>query len=421
MTTASTARLGIVALLGEGFLSRLSFGILGFAMPLYARSLGMSMAEIGLLISVNTAVTMLLKPAMGTLADRWGLRRSLIAGVALRSLTTLLFAFSWAPWHLFATRAVHGMSQSMRSPPVNALLAEYGGRKSVASVFAWYSTAKQVAASAGRAIAGVLITFTAGKYAPVFVVAFVMSALPLALVWLFVKPAPPSAKGDTPAAAPAPATPRTGRARPAGLMSIVTLGAMMSGTAAMLRGLFPILATEYGGLTEAQTGLIYLGSTVVTLAGGPLFGWISDRVSRDAVLLVRGASNIFSSAIYLFAPGLAGIAAAKLVDDAGKAAFRPAWGAMMATASEHDTGNRARNMAVMSLGEDIGEFAGPALAGLLLASGGLVALMGVRIGLAALTEAYAIFVSRRLEAQANAQIAAGSPSTATRLAGATPP
>jgi len=400
--TTNAPRFALLALLGEGFFSRLSFGLISFALPLYARGLGMSLTEIGLLISLNAAVTILCKPVMGSLADRYGWRRSLLTGVGLRSVSTLLFAVSWMPWHLFGIRALLGLSQSLRSPAINALLAECGGKKSAASVFAWYSTAKTVAASAGRAVAGILLALTAGTFAPVFVVAFVLSAVPLLVVWLYVRDpegrvrkSPIATNEQSPANEPATET------RP-GMLPIVGLGALMSGTAQMLHGLFPILATEYAGLGTAETGLIYLASTLVTMAAGPIFGWLSDHVSRELVLLVRGAANILSSAVYLFAPGLAGVTVARLTDDLGKAAFRPAWGAMMSSASSHDTQNRARRMGVMSLGEDAGDLVGPALAGFLWSTGGIGALMGVRIVLAALTEVYAIVVTHKLNAAENA-------------------
>jgi MFS family permease len=177
----------------------------------------------------------------------------------------------------------------------------------------------------------------------------------------------------------------------------------MSGTAEMLRGLFPILATEYAGLSPAQTGMIYLASTMVTMAAGPLFGWLSDHVNRELVLLIRSAANILSSAIYLFSPTFPGVLAARMTDDVGKAAFRPAWGAMMTQASSPDPRIRARQMGVLGMGEDIGELLGPIVAGLLLSSGGLVALMGTRMALAAATEAYAVFVTRRLQASERPQ------------------
>ena len=399
--STTVPRLALLALLGEGFFSRLSFGVVSFVLPLYARQLGLSLTEIGLLISLNAGIAMLCKPLMGSLADRCGWRRSLLAGVGLRSVSTLLFVVSWMPWHLFGIRALLGLSQAARSPAINALLAECGGKKAAASVFAWYSTAKTVAASAGRALAGILLALTAGKFAPVFVIAFILSALPLLVVWLYVKE-PEGRVRHAPIAEQAPAQVPAAQSGP-GLFSIVSLGAMMNGTAQMLHGLFPILATEYAGLGTAETGLIYLASTLVTLAAGPLFGWLSDHVSRELVLLVRSAANILSSAIYVVAPSLAGVTVARLTDDMGKAAFRPAWGAMMSSASSHDTRNRARRMGIMSLGEDIGDLLGPALAGFLWSTGGIGALMGVRIALAAITETYAIVVTRKLNAAEHAR------------------
>jgi MFS family permease len=75
------------AIVAEGFLSRLSFGIVSFALPLYAvRELGLSLAVVGVLVSLNLVVALLLKPAMGALADRFGLKRSFTASIALRAV-----------------------------------------------------------------------------------------------------------------------------------------------------------------------------------------------------------------------------------------------------------------------------------------------------------------------------------------------
>ena len=96
---------------------------------------------------------------MAPLADRFGHRRTLIVAIAGRSLVCLLFAFSVLPWQLFAVRLLYGLTQALRDPPMNALIADAGGSKKVASMFGWYHTAKNVAASLGRAAAGLLLSF----------------------------------------------------------------------------------------------------------------------------------------------------------------------------------------------------------------------------------------------------------------------
>ena len=78
----------------------------------------------------------------------------------------------------------------------------------------------------------------------------------------------------------------------------------------------------------------------------------------------------------------------------GKAAFRPAWGALMAEVSSFDKRNRARTMSWMSMGEDAGGVLAPILAGFLWGTWGITALMGVRVLLAIATELYAFLVAR---------------------------
>src|SRR5207249_7599216 len=123
-------------------------------------------------------------------------------------------------------------------------------------------------------------------------------------------------------------------------------------------------------------------------------GWLSDNVSRKLVLAVRGVANLLSSVLYVVAPTFAGVAVAKIADDMGKAAFRPAWGSLMAEVSSFDRRNRARIMSWMSMGEDAGGVLAPILAGFLWGTWGITALMGVRVLLAIATEIYAFLVAR---------------------------
>src|SRR5207245_2931843 len=147
----------------------------------------MKLSEIGILSSINLVVAMAFKPLMGAMADRFGLKRSFTAATALRSAVSLALAFVSSPWQLLAFRSAYGVSQSVRDPALNALLAEHGGKKMVASSFGWYSTAKSVGGSLGSALAGVLLSLTASNYSLVFVVAFVLSLLPAFMVGRYVQ------------------------------------------------------------------------------------------------------------------------------------------------------------------------------------------------------------------------------------------
>lgn len=393
MAEAKAAPAAIVALVGEAFLSRLAFGIMAFALPLYARALGMGLAEIAALISLNTLVSMLLKPSIGRLADRLGHKVGALAGILARSLLTLAFAVATLPWQLFALQGARGVAKGLRDTSIEALIAQYGGKRRIASAFAWYKTATAAAGSLGKALAGVLITLTAASYGWVFLTAFVLSILPLLAVAFFVpRPSAPAPVVAAPVEAAEPPPPPALVRR---LWPALGFGFLVSGTAQMLRGLFPILAVEHGGLSEAETGLVLLLATLVTLAAGPLFGWIADRGHRKLVLMGRSVANIVASAFYLVAPGFATFAVGKAVDEAGKAAFNPAWGSLAAELSGRHPGQRGRVMGWLGAAEDAGSVAGPILAGLIWSGFGVTALLSLRIALAILTEIYALLILPR--------------------------
>jgi MFS family permease len=373
----------LTALVCEGFASRIAFGLLSFAVPLYGRSLGMSIAEIGVLASLEPVVAILLKPVLGRLVDRTGLRRSLLAGLVVRSVIGLGYVLARLPWHLYAIEGLHGASDAVRDPAVNALIATNGGDKAVSSAFAWYQTAKTTAGAAGRSIAGVLLTWAAGgSFGLTFTVAFALSLLP-ALPVLLLVPRDSAVPRPAPAVVPGNAPP---------VVRYAGLGFLVSGTSSMLTSLFPILATEYAHLTPAQAGGLYLVTPAFAFTG-PLWGRLADRVSRPLVLAVRGIANAGSALLYLLAPTLAGIWVGKSIDDLGKAAYRPAWGSLMAEISSQDPSKRGRTMGYLTAGEDAGSVAAPLLASLLWTGFGVPAALLGRIGLALLTEAYMMWLA----------------------------
>ncbi|MGE5321580.1 MAG: MFS transporter [Actinomycetota bacterium] len=395
--------LSLLAIITEGLLSRLSFGIIGFALPLYARHLGFSFTQIGILISLNSAVALCLKPLLGWVGDSFGLKRTFVASIAMRSVVSLLLAFAAGPFALYAIRGLYGVSMSLRDPTANGLIAEHGGKQSMASAFAWYQTARQVANSVSKALAGVILAITASNYALVFIVAFALSVLPVLLVMILVREpvieklvaeagTQASAGGEVSAA-------KTGPESKVSVLPFVGFGFLVAGTAEMLSGLFPVLATEYAHLSKAQAGIVYTVATLVAVLSGPAFGWLADHVSRKLTLLLRSVANTLSSVLYWLCPSYLGIGTARTVDDIGKAAFRPAWGALMAQISGVDRRNRARTMSWLSMGEDAGGVAAPVLAGFLWNTWGIAALMSVRIALAVATELYAFLIERRQSAR----------------------
>ncbi len=394
---AVRARPTLAAVTAEAFITRFGFGMVGFAFPLYALSLGMGMAEIGLLYTMRTGTTVMVKPPIGWAADRFGRKRTLILAVAFRCLIGPLLIVASTPWHLYLLRVLMGAGTAAREPSINALIAEHGDKRSMAAAFAWYHTARDLGHSLGIAAAGLLIQ-AFGSYALVFLVASITSCAGLVTVVRYVRenreieerptaaPADPAPSRSPAVARPAP----TGGIPYAKLSPYAAFGLMIGGSTEMMKGLFPVIAIQYANLTPAQAGLAVSGSAIAVPLAGPLFGWLSDHVSRTLALASRSVANTASSLLYLFFPSFGGFFVAYVVDDTGKTAFRPTWGAVLAEISEGDPARRARTMTFVDSAYTLGEAIGPLVAGLLIAAFGVPGMLGVRAALSLATEAQAL-------------------------------
>lgn len=388
----------LAAIVIEGLLSRFSFGAINLALPLFARHLGLSLAEVGILLSTSTIVALALKPLWSAAIDRFGQKRSFALGIGFRSLVPFLFALTGAPWMLYGTAGVHGLSKSVRDPSVDSLIVEHSKRNNVGSAFAWYSTAKSVAGALGKGAAGIFLTITASNYFLVFILAGLVSASSLAVVARFVREAQsqdrPRAVDARPLESVGPAPEPDSRSRKPGflvsLLPFLGFGCFISGVGQMLDVLFPILAVEYAGMSEAEVGGIFMAGTAVMLLAGPAWGWVSDRMSKKLVLLTPGISNAVASTMFLVFPNTLGMAAGRLMDDTGKAAFRPAWGTVMGQLSALNPGRRGRVVGYMGMGKDVGEIAGPIVASLIWTLWGVPILLGVRVALAIGAELYSM-------------------------------
>ncbi|WP_347350792.1 MFS transporter [Intrasporangium sp.] len=389
----------LAAVLLEAATSRLAFGLVSFALPLYAHHLGMSLAAIGLLLSTNAAVAVVLKPVMGALIDRVGVRRAHVVAVLLRTVVLVALVVATSPVHLFLARSLHGVSIAMRDPASATVLAALGGKQAVARRFAWFQTVKSVTSSGGQFLSGIVLTLATGDHRVVFAIAAVLSGLPLLVVLVGLRGA---LVDGLRLPQPARRTPMPRDLRRV-LLPYAGLGAMMTGTAYLMSNLLPVLAVEHMGLAPAAASSLYLVKTVVGFTG-PVWGWLSDRVGVRLVLGVRGLGNALSSIVWLLFPSLAGLMVGRALDDVGKAAFAPAWGATMAEVADLDPARRARTLAWLGSAENAGEMAGPVVAGAVWATFGLPALLVLRAALAVATELYALALARRAARRPSAPV-----------------
>jgi MFS family permease len=94
-------------------------------------------------------------------------------------------------------------------------------------------------------------------------------------------------------------------------------------------------------------------------------------------------------------PSFFGFTLARVVDDTGKAAFKPTWGALLADLSAGDPARRARTITYVDSAYTLGEVIGPVVAGLLIGWWGVPTMLGVRAAIGLLAEAQAIVLLKR--------------------------
>jgi MFS family permease len=140
----------------------------------------------------------------------------------------------------------------------------------------------------------------------------------------------------------------------------------------------------------------------VPLLFGPFFGWLADRIGAGKVIALRSLANLLTSALFWIVPWFAGTAllgiamgVARAIDEVGKAAFKPTWGAISAKISSFNLSTRSRTMGILEGGVDASDLAFPVIAGAMLQYLSLGPLMLLRGLLAIAAEIYGFLLMRK--------------------------
>lgn len=235
----------------------------------------------------------------------------------------------------------------------------------------------------------------------IFIVSTVLSLLSLVLVAVFIKEKKKEKK-EKKAKSADDETLDAQREQP-NVWAFALLGTALTAPAYMVTGeFFTILAVKLE-VTPAALGWIKLVSeTAVPLLFGPFFGWLADRIGAGKVIALRSLANLATSVLFWIVPSFAGTALlgammgfARAIDEIGKAAFKPTWGAIAAKVSSFNLSTRSRTMGILEGGVDASDLAFPVIAGAMLQYLSLGPLMLVRGLLAIVAEIYGFVLMRK--------------------------
>jgi MFS family permease len=153
-------RRNLAALTAASFIGFTGFTLVMPFLPLYIAELGVrDVGRIalwtGMTLGVTPALTALLAPAWGRLADRFG--RKLMVARSLASFVVIMAAMAWvtSPWHLFALRAVQGLFAGYGALCL-AMAADSSPRDRIAQSIGMVQTAQRLGPALGPVLGGLV-------------------------------------------------------------------------------------------------------------------------------------------------------------------------------------------------------------------------------------------------------------------------
>jgi MFS transporter, DHA1 family, multidrug resistance protein len=352
------------AIVFASLLSRLGYQMARSpVLPAFAADLGALPEFIGVIVAASTVTGVFFKLPSGALSDVLGRKRMMVLGALFFAVPPFLYPFVGNPWSLLTLRFVHGFATAIFSPVGAAYVASLAETGRGARL-GWFASGNDIAGTAGPLIGGFVLYFSA-SYAVTYLLVGAIGVLTL-LVVLWLPDVDLPSEGQVTTFATRAAEFRVGLAEvvatPPILIAAGIEAVMYLGYGAFL-GFLPIYAKTVG-LNDAEIAIV-LGSQLATaVVAKPIGGRLSDGLGRKPVIVIglllcaAALPLIFRSesfATFIIVAPLLGL---------GIAAVTPVTNALIADLASARRLGAA--MGVFGTIWDIGEAAGPIIAGFLI-------------------------------------------------------
>jgi len=157
---------------------------LGFFPP-YARGIGLNDAQIGLVMGVQLATTMLAKPLSGRLSDHLGRKPMILVGLFLCAVMLPVIPTQTSLWLLLPVSALLGLGVAIVTPSTTALVADLVVAGRMGSAMGVFGTIWDTGEAAGPILAGFLIASL--SYTPAFALIAALMAVVALIFAVFVR------------------------------------------------------------------------------------------------------------------------------------------------------------------------------------------------------------------------------------------
>lgn len=374
-------------------------------LPTHTEQAGIALANVGLMLSANRLIRIVMNGPMGIIIERLPRRRIAVPALFVGAFSSLLYTVPGF-WPLLAGRLLWGIAWSgiwlsASTMALDISMDDNRGRF-VGKLQMWFFTGAGVSALLGGALTDWL------GYRSTFIVCALLT-LGGALTWWLLLPEtrPDPAAQSGSASHTAPRTQPTPPALPQknqlplltaiGLLGINwlifmgTLGATLPllleeriGETVLLAGLLIPLATFTGALSAANQ--------LVGLLSAPLAGWLSDVSQRRwALVLAALGLGVVATGLIAIGEGIV-IVIATMISAVATSVLQTQ---VMTLVGDY-TGPRQRGrvLGILNTVGDLGSAGGPLIAYALLTSISLASIFGLSTGLLVLVFPWTLWVAR---------------------------
>ena len=353
-----------LAVMTASFLARLSYQMARSpVLPRFAESLGAAPELIGMVVAASTVTGVLFKLPAGALSDILGRRRVMLLGAVFFAVPPFVYPIVKDTGALLALRFVHGFATAIFAPVASAYVAGLGeaGR---GVRLGWFSSANDLGATAGPLVGG-LILYAMASFAASYLLVGLLGVLALGVALLVPKTETEITPAESSVAA------RAAEFRD-GLRDVITTPPVLAAAAAeatmylgfgAFLGFLPLYARTVG-LNDAAIAVVLAVQLTIAVLAKPVTGNLSDRLGRKPVIVFGLFASAAALPLIFRMTSFAGLVAVVPLLGLGVAAVTPATNALIAdlvAARRLGTG-----MGVFGTIWDIGEAAGPILAGILI-------------------------------------------------------
>ncbi len=166
------------------FIMLIGVGAIVPVRSIYARDMGATAAELGLMASSFLLGTFMFQLPGGWISDKWGRKPLLVFGIAVAGIISFAFLLWDNPWYFIVLRFVEGAAGGAIQPASNAYVMDAVPAKERGAAFGWLGSAFSAGFMLGPALGGIMVDtmgyaspFIFGGVTSIFTAAFLLKRM----------------------------------------------------------------------------------------------------------------------------------------------------------------------------------------------------------------------------------------------------